>query len=157
MANTLFQSIKEFFSAIERNELLHGALNLYDGAIQFRVVDKIPDDINWFGGKSGDWYYIDVKNGALSFGEGDIRAQRDFRACPLVEVERSTLADIFEGRLRPRDAFFGGSLHISNFYVGGASGMWVLALLRLGQTVKSGYWNYLPLGLTKMFMKTRYI
>ncbi len=153
MAGKMFGEIKNFFNGIKASESVKDALKLYNATIQFRIVEKFPAGIpsDFFFKTDGEWYYIDVNDGELSFGEGDVRKKRDWKSCILVQVEREVLESIFEGKLGPKDAVYSDRMHVGNALNGAANAWWVTTLLRLGQ-VRDNYQNYMHSGRKKSYM-----
>lgn len=157
MIRDLFESLKSFSERIQRSPNGRNALKAFNCTVQFRVVDRIPEDtpMDWYFQSDGDWYYMDIKDGDVSYGRGDVREQRDWKYCVLVHVDLETLQTILEARMTPVEALFENRLCIANSHTGTVPGAWVTTLLRLGQSVDR-YGNYLHLKRQKSFMIRRY-
>jgi hypothetical protein len=152
----IYNSVRVFFDDLARSEC-RGALRLFDATLQFRAVDVLPEDppTQWFFESSGDWFYVDLKDGRPTFGKGDVRDQRDWKHCVLIQVGKEALEEVLSGKERPIEAVLKKKLFVGNQWVAGAPGGWVICLLRLGQ-VKDRYWDYLHTSRVKAFMKRRY-
>ncbi len=107
----------------------------FDATVQFHwKKDPVdPTDLTWFGSPNGEWAAFEIAGGRIEVTEGDLRAGRDWRNCPLVETDETTLLAVFDGTLRPLDAYLGERLNVGHFTIGGTPGQWVLALLAFGQ------------------------
>ena len=150
----LLQDLADRLNASETGRAFARA---FDTTIQFRWAETPADpaDMDWFGGSDGSWARIELTDGEATVVEGDERANRDWRFCPLVETDAETLAGVLRGDIRPLDAFLRDRLHISHFTVGGTSGQWVIALLAYAQRL-SGGGGILPSRETKSFMTHPY-
>jgi len=152
----IYDSVRVFFDDLGRSEC-RGALRLFNATLQFRTVDVLPDDppTRWFFDSSGDWFHVDLEEGKPTFGRGDVRDQRDWKYCVLVQADKKTLKDVLSGKKRPLEAVLEKKLYVGNQWVAGAPGGWVICLLRLGQ-IKDRYFDYLHTSRVKSFMKRRY-
>ncbi len=147
--------LKAFFEAIAASKDYPEAFRNVHCTVQFRIADRVKDQpLDWHDGTSdGDWYYVQIDDGQVTSGTGNVRPQRDWHYCPLVEIERDCLKAVLAGTVKPLDLVFDGRLHITNWGPGyGISARWLMPILRLGQVIRLNQ-TWLSSGYHKAFLR----
>lgn len=85
----------------------------------------------------GESFIMSIKDGAITFKEGDIKEPDLVYDVTLIETDRNSLMDVIGGKIRPVEFFFSGKVYISGMQAAKVHNNALLRLWRRAQELPS--------------------